>query len=115
MKQNYVAVFEQTASNYAAYIPDLPGCVATHKTWEGIQAMIKDAIEFHIEGLQLHGDPVPAPQTSVEDALACHRSIPNDYGGHYHTPNNLEGEEPSAVLEIEVEVNLETTPATPAD
>ena len=51
MKQSYVVVFERTPNNYAAYAPDLPGCGATHKTWDGIQAMIKEAIEFHIEGL----------------------------------------------------------------
>ena len=55
MKQSYVVVFEQTPNNYCAYVPDLPGCVSAHKTWDGIQSMIKEAIEFHIEGLQLDG------------------------------------------------------------
>ena len=112
MKQNYVVVFEQTPNNYAAYVPDLPGCVATHKTWYGIQAMIKEAIEFHIEGTQLGGDPVPPPQMSVEDALAYHRSIPNDYGGYFPTSDNLENEDPVAILEVEVEVNLEDVSAS---
>ena len=115
MKQNYVVVFEQTSNNYAAYVPDLPGCVATHKTWDGIQVIIKEAIEFHIEGLQLYGDPVPPPQMSVEDALAYHRSIPNDYGGYFPVPDDPEDEDPAAILEVEVEVDLEMAPATPGN
>ncbi len=104
MKQSYVVVFERTPNNYAAYAPDLPGCVSTHKTWDGIQAMIKEAIEFHIEGLQLDGDPVPPPQMSVEEALAHHRSLPNDYGGYFPVPDGLEDEDPAAILEVEVNV-----------
>ncbi len=114
MTLTYAVVFEQTPNNYCAYIPDLPGCVSAHETWDGIQAMIKEAIEFHIEGIQLDGDPVPPPQMSVEDALAYHRSIPNDYGGYFPTPDNLENEDPVAILEIEVEVNLEGVSATAA-
>ena len=107
MKLTYAVVFEQTPNNYAAYAPDLPGCISTHKTWDGIQAMIKEAIEFHIEGMQLGGDPIPPPQMSVEQALAYHRSIPNDYGGYYPAPDPDEDDEPAAVLEVEVEVNFE--------
>ena len=107
MKQNYVVVFEQTPNNYAAYAPDLPGCISTHKTWDGIQAMIKEAIEFHIEGIQLDDEPVPPPQMSIEDALAYHRSLPNDYGGYFPAPDTLEEDDPVAILEVEVEVNLE--------
>ena len=104
MKQSYVVVFERTPNNYAAYAPDLPGCGAAHKTWDGIQAMIKEAIEFHIEGLQLDGDPVPPPRMSVEEALAYHRSLPNDYGGYFPVPDDLEDEDPAAILEVEVNV-----------
>ena len=113
MKLSYVVVFEQTPNNYAAYVPDLPGCVSTGRTWEEMQWMIKEAIEFHIEGTQLGGYPVPPPQMSVEDALAYHRSIPNDYGGYFPTPDDLEEQDPVAILEVEVEVNLESAP-TPA-
>jgi predicted RNase H-like HicB family nuclease len=115
MKQNYVVVFEQTPNNYCAYVPDLPGCISTGRTWDDMLAMIKEAIEFHIEGLQLHGDPVPRPQMSVEEALAYHRSLPNDYGGYFPAPDDREEEDPVAILEVEVEVNLQTAPATPAD
>ena len=107
MKLTYAVVFEQTPNNYAAYAPDLPGCVATHKTWDGIQTMIKEAIEFHIEGLQLYGDPVPPPQMSVAEALECHRSQSKDYGGYFPAPDDLEDEDPVAILDVEVEVNPE--------
>ena len=115
MKLAYAVVFERTPNNYAAYAPELPGCISTHKTWDGIQAMIKEAIEIYIEETQLDGDPIPPPQMSVEDALAYHRSIPNDYGGYFPAPESDEDDEPAAVLEIEVEVNLETAPTATAD
>ena len=111
MKLTYAVVFEQTPNNYCAYIPDLPGCVSTGRTWEEMQWMIKEAIEFHIEGMQLDGDPIPPPQMSVEEALEYHRSQPNDYGGFFPEYDELEDEDPVAVLEVEVEVNLEGAPA----
>lgn len=51
MKLKYVVVFEQTPNNYSAYLPDLPGCVSTGKTWEEMQEMIREAVPFHIEGM----------------------------------------------------------------
>ena len=115
MKLTYAVVFEQTPNNYCAYIPDLPGCVSAHKTWDGIQAMIKEAMELHIEVSHEDGDPIPPPQMSVADALEYHRSQPNDYGGYFPVPDDLEDEDPVAILEIEVDVNLETAPAATAD
>ena len=53
MKLTYSAVFEQTPNNHCAYAPDVPGCIATGKTWNDIQTMIKEAIAFHIEDMQL--------------------------------------------------------------
>ncbi len=114
MKLTYAVVFERTPNNYAAYAPDLPGCISTHKTWDGIQEMIKEAIEGHIEVTHEYGEPVPPPQMSVEQALEYHRSQPNDYGGYFPVPDDLEDEDPVAILEIEVEVNLETMPAPTA-
>ena len=57
----YVVVFERTRRNYGAYVPDLPGCVATGKTRDQIANRIKTAIAFHIEGMKEHGLPVPEP------------------------------------------------------
>ena len=112
MKLTYVVVFEQTPNNYCAYVPDLPGCVSTGRTWKEMQWMIKEAITGHIEVTREYGEPVPPPQMSIEDALAYHRSIPNDYGGYFPPPDNPENEDPVAILEVEVEVNMEGVSAT---
>ncbi|WP_210321201.1 type II toxin-antitoxin system HicB family antitoxin [Aquibium microcysteis] len=55
----YAVVIEQAGSNYSAYVPDLPGCIATAATVEDIEREIRDAIRFHIEGLREDGLPVP--------------------------------------------------------
>ena len=60
------ADFECSPNNFAAYAPDLPGCVATGTTREELLVEIREAIEFHIESLREHGEPVPEPQTTAE-------------------------------------------------
>jgi predicted RNase H-like HicB family nuclease len=62
----YAVVFEATENNYAAYVPDLPGCVATGVTRGEIEANIREAITFHIEGLKAEGEPVPPPSAWTE-------------------------------------------------
>jgi predicted RNase H-like HicB family nuclease len=62
----YAVVIEKAESNYGAYVPDLPGCVATGATIEEVEREIQEAIEFHIEGLRADGLPVPAPSSRVE-------------------------------------------------
>ena len=62
----YAIVVEKTENNYSAYIPDLPGCVATGFTIEEIEREIREAIEFHIEGLIEDGLPIPQPTSIVE-------------------------------------------------
>ncbi|WP_441243779.1 type II toxin-antitoxin system HicB family antitoxin [Tardiphaga sp. 768_D3_N2_1] len=62
----YAVVIEKTDNNYSAYVPDLPGCVATGDTVKIVEAEIRDAVRFHIEGLKEDGLPVPAP-TSIAD------------------------------------------------
>ncbi|MEX0675506.1 MAG: type II toxin-antitoxin system HicB family antitoxin [Pirellulales bacterium] len=59
--KEYTVIYEPGARNWSAYVPDLPGCVATGKTRKELEQRIRDAIEFHIEGLRLHGEPVPEP------------------------------------------------------
>jgi len=59
----YLIIIEKTESGYSAYSPDLPGCVATGRTREETENEMKDAIEFHIEGLRLKGDEVPKPSS----------------------------------------------------
>ena len=62
----YAVVLEKAAHNWAAYVPDLPGCVTTGPTLEDTRRLIAEAIEFHIEGMRLHGEPVPQPSTVVD-------------------------------------------------
>jgi predicted RNase H-like HicB family nuclease len=62
----YAVVFERAVHNWAAYVPDLPGCVTTGPTLEDTRKLIAEAMEFHIEGMRLHGEPVPQPSTVVD-------------------------------------------------
>lgn len=62
----YAVVIEKAASNYSAYVPDLPGCVATGDTVEEVEGHIREAIAFHLDGLREDGLPVPAAVSQVE-------------------------------------------------
>ena len=62
----YAIVIERAETNYSAYVPDLPGCVATGTSVEAVEQEIREAIRFHIEGLKEDGLPVPIP-TSIAD------------------------------------------------
>jgi predicted RNase H-like HicB family nuclease len=62
----YAVVIEKAQSNYSAYVPDLPGCVATGTTVEEVEAHIREAIEFHIDGMRQDGEAIPQPSSSVK-------------------------------------------------
>jgi predicted RNase H-like HicB family nuclease len=62
----YAIVVEKAGNNYSAYVPDLPGCIATGNTIEEAEQEIRDAIKFHIDGLRKDGLLVPAPVSVVE-------------------------------------------------
>jgi predicted RNase H-like HicB family nuclease len=62
----YAIVIEQAEGNYSAYVPDLPGCVATGASLDEVEREIREAIAFHVEGLRADGLPVPAPTSKVE-------------------------------------------------
>lgn len=62
----YAVVFERGPSSVGATVPDLPGCVAVAKTLDEARSLIAEAIEFHIEGMILHGEQVPEPTTLAE-------------------------------------------------
>jgi predicted RNase H-like HicB family nuclease len=62
----YAVVIESAGSNYSAYVPDLPGCIATGTTLAEAEAAIRDAIAFHLDGLREDGLPIPAPSSKVE-------------------------------------------------
>jgi predicted RNase H-like HicB family nuclease len=62
----YLVVIERGPSSFGAYVPDLPGCVAVGETREEVEALIREAIEFHIEGLREEGQPLPEPSSSSQ-------------------------------------------------
>jgi predicted RNase H-like HicB family nuclease len=62
----YTVFIEPTATSYSAYVPDLPGCIAAASTLEETRQPIKEAIEFHIEGMRINGEAVPEPTRLVE-------------------------------------------------
>ncbi len=61
MTREYLVIYEPGERNWSAWVPDLPGCIATGRTREDVEKQLRDAIEFHIEGLEQHGEPVPEP------------------------------------------------------
>lgn len=63
--KEYVVIFEKAGDNWSAYVPDLPGCVAAGTTREETDQLIREAIEFHIEGLKEEGLPIPEPTTEA--------------------------------------------------
>ena len=62
----YAIVIEQAGGNFSAYVPDLPGCVATGATIGEVESQIREAIEFHLDGLREDGSPIPPPSSKVE-------------------------------------------------
>lgn len=62
----YAIVIENAGSNYSAYVPDLPGCVAVGETLAEVERSIREAIAFHLEGMREDGSPVPPPSSRVD-------------------------------------------------
>lgn len=62
----YAIVIEKADGNFSAYVPDLPGCVATGATIEEVESEIREAIEFHLNGMREDGTPIPPPSSRVE-------------------------------------------------
>ena len=62
----YVVVIEKAESNYGAYVPDLPGCVAVAETREEVVRLIHEAIALHLESLREEGSPIPEPTTTSD-------------------------------------------------
>jgi predicted RNase H-like HicB family nuclease len=60
----YLVVVEQGPTSFSAYVPDLPGCIAAAETRDAVLVLIREAIEFHIEGLKEDGLPIPVPSSS---------------------------------------------------
>ena len=69
----YLVVIEKNQTGFSAYSPDLPGCVTTGATQEETAKSMEEAITFHIEGLQIEGEPMPKPSSTsayIEAAVA---------------------------------------------
>ncbi|MEX0783561.1 MAG: type II toxin-antitoxin system HicB family antitoxin [Dehalococcoidia bacterium] len=62
----YLVIIERAGSNFSAYAPDVPGCIATGATMDETEREIREAIEFHLEGLREDGLPIPEPTTTAE-------------------------------------------------
>ena len=62
----YAVVIEKAENNFSAYVPDLPGCVATGSTLQETELQIREAIVFHLEGMRQDGLPLPEPTSAVE-------------------------------------------------
>ena len=65
-RMRYAIVIEKAEANYSAYVPDLPGCIATGATVGAVENEIREAIQFHIEGLKVDGLPIPQPSAIAE-------------------------------------------------
>jgi predicted RNase H-like HicB family nuclease len=66
----YAIVIEKTNTGYSAYVPDLPGCIATGDSKAEVEREMQGAIRFHIDGMKQDGLPVPMPTSSVEYVAA---------------------------------------------
>ena len=62
----YAVVIEKAEGNYSAYVPDLPGCIATGSTVAETETLIREAIELHLSGMREDGTPIPPPSSQVE-------------------------------------------------
>lgn len=66
VNMRYAIIIEKGPNSYGAYVPDFPGCVAVGETLAEVERLIKEAIEFHLEGMQEDGLPIPEPTTSCQ-------------------------------------------------
>jgi predicted RNase H-like HicB family nuclease len=62
----YAIVIENAGANFSAYVPDLPGCVAVGESLAEVERQIREAIEFHLDGMREDGSPIPPPSSKVD-------------------------------------------------
>ena len=106
MKLTYPVVVEQTPNNYAAYAPEVPGCISTGKTWNEMLEMIQEALTLHIEFLLELGEPVPESGMSISEAINFHNKALAKAGGQ--APATDSGVSPAILTRVhlvEVEVS----------
>lgn len=80
MIMRYAVIYERSPNNYAAYAPDLAGCGSVGDSLDDVRDNIREAIEFHIEGMQMDNEPIPEPIMTVADALDYHHKVLAEYG-----------------------------------
>ena len=78
MKSQFVVVYERTPNNYGANAPDVPGCIATAKTWKKTQKLFAEALELHLQDLAETGQPIPKPRMSISNAMADYVNVLTD-------------------------------------
>lgn len=61
----YLVVIEESATGFSAFLPDLPGCIATGSTRVDVEKAMQKGVEFHLEGMRESGDPVPPPRSTA--------------------------------------------------
>jgi predicted RNase H-like HicB family nuclease len=62
----YLVIYERSSSGWGAYVPDLPGLGVAGATLEEVKQLIREAMDFHLEGMREHGDPIPEPSAVTE-------------------------------------------------
>lgn len=62
----YAIVIEKTANGFSGYVPDLPGCIAAGRDLRETEKLIREAIEFHLDGMRQHGEQIPEPSAVAE-------------------------------------------------
>ena len=70
--KKYLVIIEKADAGYGAYVPDLPGCVATASTKDEVERLIYEGIQFHIEGLELEGLSIPVASSEAEIMVFAH-------------------------------------------
>ncbi len=66
VKVKYLVIYEMSTTGWGAYAPDLPGLGVAGTTLDEVKELIREAMEFHLEGMRQHGDPIPAPSATTE-------------------------------------------------
>lgn len=103
MIMRYAVIYERARNNYCAYAPDLPGCVSTGVNLDDVRRVMREAMEFHIEGMQMDGETIPMPNMTVLDALDYHDSIIVE--DEIDDSDNGDDEPIAEMIEIEVDLS----------
>ena len=116
MKRTYAVIVERAPNNYAAYAPDVLGCVSTGADWSEMLAMIREGLSFHIEAMLEHGEEFPEPTMTIYDAMRYHLDLIDEPG--YDLLDEVEDcpstEVTFTLVEVEIQVPTSATLKEPA-